>query len=395
MATWNRWIAGIGAALLSSCGLADYAPYGPSLKPAAAERWLSQPAEQVRYTGEPRFDAPLPPFQVFALRYVDDIVIETRSPQWSMHEYARIEADGRELWIAKDSDMNGVQTVTADVADITSWLPEIPVPRRSGAVAVEERSQGEQIDVTLRYQTPTGEDAIVQFSAARSEKTEKKRNGSTFDHSAAVASVILDIPHRQLSGVDAAVSYDGEPSGVRRVLGLVPVAALLDQTQAGFAVASMKLRPAGDGLDVVRPIPGESWNTRSQESWTWEGTDDTGVLRYAHQAGGWSYSFESGGLSAAQVGASADEPFMRLQLSAPLPDLRRPFEGEVSRAFVVRMGEDVHGHGWIRCRWEGGEVVASLEPVAPRWFAERPLETRLRFTQDGAALLRTRRVSAP
>jgi len=390
--------------LLSGCGLVDYVPYGPSLKPAAARRWLDQDVAPVQYTGETRVEpysgAPLPPFQIFALRYVDDIVIETQSPRWSMHEYARIEVDGRELWIAKDSDNEGVQTVTADLPDLERWLPEIPVPRRSGAVAVEDRSEGDRIDVTLRYPTPEGEDAVVRFSADRSAKIEKKRSGSTFDHSAQVASVVLDIPHRQLSGVEAEVSYDGEPSRVRRMLGLVPIAALLDQTQAGFAAASMKLRPDGDGLAVTRPIPGEAWSTRSDELWRWDGDDDgmTGALRFSHEASAWRYTFEDGGLSGITAGAPtpdgevAEPPLVQIQLSAPLPDLRRPFEGEVVRAFVVRMGDEIHGHGQIHCLWEGGEVVARLQPAAPRWFAARPLETRLHFTADGAVLLRSRRV---
>jgi len=398
-APWKRWIAGASAALLSGCGLADYIPRGPSLKPAAAQRWLDQGLAPVTYTGEPRFAAPLPPFQVFVLRYVDDIVIETQSPRWSMHEYARIEADGRELWIAKDSDSEGVQVVTADLPDLERWMPEIPVPRRSGAVEVEERSAGDRIDVTLRYPTPAGEDAVVRFAGDRSTKTEKARNGSTFNHSQQVASVILDIPHRQLSGIEAEVSYDGEPSGVRRVMGLIPVAALLDQTQAGFAVASMKLRPDEAGLAVTRPIPGEAWSTRSEESWRWEGDDagSTGALIYSHETSAWQYTFEGGGLVAVAAGAPAEdggvaEPLLQVRLSAPLPDLRRPFEGEIARAFVVEMGGAVHGHGWIRCRWEGSEVVARLQPADPSWFAARPLETRVRFTADGAALLRSRRI---
>lgn len=388
-----RLISGGVVALTGGCGLADYVPRGPSLSPAASARWLEQAADPVAYTGPARAPLPLPPFQVFALRYADDIVVETTSPRWSMHEYARVEVGDRELWIAKDSDQHGVQTVTADLEDIASWLPEIPVPRVAGPVEVSDRSSGDRIDVTVRYRTPAGEDAEVSFSAARSARVEKKRNGSTFDHSQQAVSAVLDIPHRQLSGVRASVSYDGEPARVRRVLGLAPVAALLDQTQAGFAAASMKLTPREGGYAVRRPIPGEAWSTRSEELWTWEGEGDTGALAYAHRASAWSYRFEGGELAGIQAGPPED-PALTVALSAPLPDLRRPFEGEVSRAFTLSLGGEVHGHGWIHCRWEGGAAVARLEPVAPRWFAQRPLETRVQVTDAGEVLLRTRRVTA-
>ena len=39
----------------------------------------------------------------------------------------------RSLWIAKDSDAYGVQTVTADLDDLRAWLPEVPAPRRQPA----------------------------------------------------------------------------------------------------------------------------------------------------------------------------------------------------------------------------------------------------------------------
>ncbi len=387
-----RLISGGLAALAGGCGLSDYLPRGPSLSPAAGARWLDQGLEPVHYTGPARAPLPLPPFQVFSLHYVDDIVIETTSPRWSMHEYARVEVGDRELWIAKDSDRDGLQTVTADLDDIASWLPEIPVPRVSGPVEVSDRSSGDRVDITVRYRTPAGEDAEVHFAADRSSRLEKKRSGSTFNHSQQAAAVVLDIPHRQLSGVDASVRYDGEPARIRRLLGLVPVAALLDQTQAGFAIASMQLSPRDGGYAVRRPIPGEVWNTRSEELWTWEGEGDSGSLRYADRASAWGYTFVDGELSAIEAGPP-EAPTLSIVLSAPLPDLRRPFEGEISRAFALNLGGEVRGHGWIRCRREGEVAVARLEPEAPRWFAERPLETRIWTTAEGDVLLRTRRVS--
>jgi hypothetical protein len=392
-----RLTALLPAALLSltGCGLGDYLPRGPSLKPSALERWLDQPVEAPAYTGEAAFPLPVPPLQIFALHYTDDIVIETDNPAWSMHEYARVVFNGQSYWIAKDSDRDGVQTVTAGLPDLEAWLPEIPVPRHYGEVAVEDRSQGGRVDVTLRYPSPLGEQVEVSFAADRSERLEPKRSGSTFNHSQQVASVVLDIPHRQLSKVEASVSYDGQPAKVRRVLGLIPVAALLDQTQAGFATASMKLEPSGGGLRVRRPIPGESWPTRGDVTWAWQGDAGgmDGTLSYEGAGSAFRFVFEGGGLAGAEAGPPGEAPSVRLLLGQPLPDLRRPFEGELTRPFALSLNDDqLQGHGWIRCWWEGSEVVVRMEPEAPSWFVERPMETRLRFTDAGAALLRTRRI---
>ncbi len=370
--------------LLLACSVRDYLPQGPSLSEAGAADWLSGAQAPVVYTGPPAVDYPVLPVQLFGVHYLEDIVIETRHPDWSMHEYARLRLDGQERWIAKDSDPDGVQTVTADMPDIETWLPEIPIPRVAGPVQeVDDASTDSQIDVTFRYTNPAGEQVEVHFSAPRPLSLEDKRSSSTFNHSQQIVSAVLDVPRRQLSDVEAEVSFDGEPVAIRRVLGLVPVAALLDQYQGGFAVTSMRMTADASGaLSVERPIPGQDWPTRGQESWRVDGEEGDLTLLHVSAGTTWRYRFVEGGLREASV-ADADGELVRLELSAALPDLRRPFTGAVDRNFVLYINGQRSGHGVFTATCDGTSAHLAVQPVAPRWFAERPMTTAIHF-DDGA-----------
>ena len=387
--------------LLPACGLRDYIPQGPSLRERPLQRWLHGANDDpvggdVAYQGAPRVEFPIIPLQLFALTYAEDIVLETDHPHWSMHEYARIQVDGRDIWIAKDSDNDGVQTVTADLQPIEEWLPEVPVPRRAGPVDVDDRSTPQRLDITLRYTNPLGEAVVVDFSAPRQAGLEKKRNGSTFNHSQQVVSVLLDIPHRRLSGTRARVTFDGTPARIRRVLGLVPVKALLEQTQAGFAAASMLLRALGpDTLSVTRPLPDTPWPTASQETWSIQHTTSHDCsLQHEGPVARQVYDLHDGELvSAGVVQPGATEPHVQLRLSQPLPDLSRPFTGPITRRFALMMSGSAHGHGELRVRWVADdEVLVEIRPLAPFWFAERPMDTRIHFLPDGAVELVSLRV---
>ena len=56
-------------------------------------------------------------------------------------------------------------------------------------------------------------------------------------------------------------------------------------------------------------------------------------------------------------------------------------------------GTEVHGHGELHARWTGDdEVLLQIRPLAPRWFAERPMDSRVHFRQNGAVELYSYRV---
>lgn len=380
--------------LIASCGgVRDYLPQGAPQSEDARARWLDAETAPLAQPAPPADVAPVPPLQLFAAYYAADIVLETKRSGWTMHEYAQVEVGDRRLWVAKDSDADGVQTITADLEDVERWLPEIPVPRRRGEVVVDDRSTDAQLDVVLRYTNPRGVPVRVAFSAPAIElaSLENERNGSTFDHSQQAVSALLDVRRRQQKGIDAEVAFGDERASIRRVLGLVPVKALLEQIQGGIAAASFAARTEADALALRRPAPGTAWPTASDERWVWRGDRGTGTLSHAAFGVAHRYDFEAGGLAAARVDVDGlDAPGFALRLSAPLPDVTRPFEGPVRRHFVAEVGGQPHGYGTIDARWAGGEAVVELRPDEPRWFRARPVRSRVRTSTGGAVRVESR-----
>ena len=331
-------------------------------------------------------------FQVFALKYDEVFVLESRNPCWSMQEYAKVTVGDQVLWLVNQSDKAGVQTVTADLSDIRTWYPEIPVPRQSSPVSVRDKSTADRLDVFMNYVDPKGQATEVHFESPRPPKDVRDRNGSTFTHSAQTLSALLDIPARQEKHVKASISYDGSPAAVRRILGLFPVKALLVQTQAGFAVASMKIGQTVPGeITVERPIPGTVWPSESHE--TWMIRDNR--LTYRRDTGSWVYTFERGGVAKVEAyQTGVDGPLLRIALSAPLPDLSRPFRGRVRRNFVADMSGQTLGYGYMEA-WtdETGKAFLEILPLAPRWFRERPLRTTLSWDSASTEVV-TQRIPA-
>lgn len=367
-----------------SCGgVRDYLPHAPALSEARAARWLEERNQPLVQAPPEELAVPVPPLQFFAVYYEQDIVIETQDPRWSMHEYARVRIGDETVWMAKDSDPKGVQTATADVDHLEQWLPEVPIPRRSGPVRVEDRSEGDTLDVTLSYRNPLGDETHVEFRATQKSKLERKRNGSTFDHSQQAASVLLDVRRRQTKA-QAAIRYGDTEPGLRKVLGLVAVKALLEQLQAGIAAASMHVRLQSGGLSLVRPHPGVVWPTRADESWTWEGSQGTGTLTHGAYGVRHRLRFERGGLAEARVEVQGLEgTALRFELSAPLPDATRPFEGPVERRFVMWVGGLAQGYGQVVATWSEGGTDLRVLPEAPYWFERRPVASRVSKSHPG------------
>lgn len=368
---------------MSCGGVRDYLPQKEALDEGGVRRHLAGTNASVDQAGTAE-DVPVPPLQFFAVHYPVDLVVETRHPHWSMHEYAEVEVGGRTVWIAKDSGPDGVQTVSADLPDLQSWLAEVPVPRRRAPVKVKEAmlSNGER-EWTLSYDNPAGVHTTVRVRGTPRQKLELRRNSSTFDHSGQAVSALLDLRRRQ-TRLDASVRYGSDAAKLRRVLGLVPVKGLLEQLQAGLAAASMGVRAQGSSLQVERPFPGQAWPTRSKEQWSWDGEAGTGWLQYQAHGTAHSLRFESGGLAEARLRVDGvAEPAMEFRMSAPLPDVTRPFAGPVHRNFVLWVGGQAQGYGELSATWQQNACRVMVKPKSPRWFAQRPVQSRVMATDSG------------
>ena len=374
--------------LFAACGLRNVLPSGPVSDPLAREE------RSVAYTGPPVVPFPVLPFQVFGLRYAIDLVVVIDHPRWEMHEYARLDLGERSLWLAQDTDRSGAQTIVADLPDISAWLPEIPVPRSAGSLEVDERWDDRRVAVDLSYTNVAGEAVRVAFEATLPKHPPNKRNGNTMGHSKDVVAAVLDL-ERKVRAKNVEMWIGDEKQKSERLLGLVPFEFLLTQTQAGVAIASFRQTADGDGFVLTRPADGD-WPTASAESWT--ATPENALLREARFDNGvasFTYWFEEGGLSRAEV-HQMDRTVFTLDVAPPLPDLRRPFEGELVSRFTMDVGEEKgHGCGTIAARWiDPSTVEVALRPAAPHWLADRPMTTRIRYA-DGAAMVETTRAGDP
>ena len=379
----------------TGCGLKGLLPTKPVVSGADLEQFEAPAASPAHYDGEPKTDIPVLPLQAFGLQYAADVVFVSQHPDWDMHEYARLDTPQRSIWIAKDSNHKGEQTIVADVPKLSNWLPEIPAPRIQAPVVVDDNSAGDTINIRMSYDNPLGQHTEMSAEGIMPSRPPSKRNGNTMGHSRDVVAAVLDI-ERFGSRIKGKMSIDGEPQRFEKILGLVPFKFLLQQTQAGIVITNFRLSPAETGFSLTRPSPADpDWPTSSQEQWSWDGETaryDNGVVLF-------EYVFKQRGLSGITVRQHGlDAPTFALKLQPALPDLTRPFVGEHVVDFVMDVnGQQGHGAGRIKAAWaDPHTIVLQFEPSSPSWLASRPMMTTIRFTADGSVDVRTTRtVTAP
>jgi hypothetical protein len=240
---------------------------------------------------------------------------------------------------------------------------------------VTDRSAGAWTDLSLRYVNPLGQSVHVNYRGRTPTKPSSPRNGNTMGHSRASVAALLDLSLFRIGG-RARVTIDGRPRALHRLLGVLPEAYVLAQTQGGFAIADFTEHAQEGGFALVRDAPG--WPTRSHESWEVRGDR---VRREGYTA--LTYEMPGGELRRAWVEQSGRQ-VARAVFSPPLPDLRRRFDGVLTGRFTVDVGE-IRGNGvgtW-RARWDGEKAVLEVQPQAPAWFADRPMTTTVQADGDG------------
>ena len=185
---------------------------GPTLSRRGVDRWLRGETAPVTYQGPALTAMPVLPFQVFGVHYQHDVVImsDPAVTGWSMHEYARtaVRVDGelRHVWIAKDSDLDGVQTVTTAAEHMPGNLDDVPVPRNPREVVATERITDARLELELAYTNHRGQRVEVTFSSVRAPRPPLGlRNGDTFDHSERVVSAVIDIARKTMHGSKATI----------------------------------------------------------------------------------------------------------------------------------------------------------------------------------------------
>lgn len=384
-------------AVVGCATLQEMLPGTAVLDTEALAAWPGERPASVRYTDVSRTDHPVLPLQIFGVYYDLDIVLVSQHPDWDMHEYARIQTPDGPLWMAKDADLAKVQTIVADHPELTARIAEVPLERLIRPLAVDDRSEGRRVDVSISYKNSAGVPVEVEYRGRLPRTAPAKRNGHTMGHSAHAVAVALDL-ERFGTGGRARIEMDGERVRLDRLLGLYRQRYVLKQAQGGIAVTSFRQQPTGDGgFRVVRPAvaatapgaTGRPWPTRRTETWSVSpdrAEFDDGWIRQ-------TYHFVEGGLSHATIQQHGrDAAVTEVWFDPALPDLSRPFEGRSTSRFRLDInGQPGHGVGTLTTWWHGGTAHVSMAPEAPRWLADRPMTGTVSFRPDGAVIVETHR----
>ena len=368
--------------LMTACSsVGDYLPRGPVLN--AGERAEFHHSADLQ-TSALNAHSPVLPFQVFGLEYPRDVVLEVEHPSVSMLEIASLDLpEEKSIWIAKIATPDGEQILVSDREEVTQWLPEINAQRmhQPDTFSVSESPDG---TLSLELMLPNG-DTLQATAVLSPVRTPSKTNSSTFNHSEAIAMAVLEVSGKRI-GIDATMRINQQPVPPSKVFGVIPVKALLRQTQGGISTSDIEVHPEGSELHLIRP---DSWAV-------------PGVQTCIHEAGTVScpgelstayYRYSKGGFFEAEVIDFRQRSLFKMTLNEPLPPLDGSFEGIHSRTFMVNVGQlPAAGHGELILAREKESVTLDIRPQAPTWFAERPMQSRLLFSSEGAYRLETIRM---
>jgi len=241
-----RWVAAatILPALLAGCG-AKYKP-----KEAVHTEWersVEYPpyvrSDSLQYLSGPATAAPVVPFMAFGAAFDLDLVTMHKGDDLDMLEVARLTTPQGVQWLALESEpVNGDQVLITRVpGDIDAWMPELPLRRvNDSTFRVEDSSGRDSLEVAVAYTRANGEAVEASYLGDPPTKTNRKRNGNTFNHSQNAVLAALDVSQSD-SLFKANVKIDGKREGLKSVAAVVPGQFVLVQAQGGIAVGGYRV----------------------------------------------------------------------------------------------------------------------------------------------------------
>lgn len=389
-------------AILQVLGLRELLPEGPACSPwARFERWPPEHPAEADYLAPPRIDFPVLPVLGFGVRYHLDLVLVSKHPQWHMHEYALLQTPAGPRWLAKDARASTRnQSIIAGIPEIEEWFPELPIERRFCPIKVADRSTEDRLDIDLSYTNLDGEAVSVSYQGPPPRSAQTKRNGCTMGHSRKQLMAALDISHRSFAH-RARISVGHRRYPIRRILGLVPFQMVLNQTQGGLSAGHyFQVPDSGSeaGFHSVHEMHSGRqnavhWTVRATGAGTRIYTQESPIraLHY-HFLAPTDQTLELTSITATQWGDAT--PTFHMSLSPALPDLRRRFSGKARARYVIDInGQPGHALGHFVAHWEGDSVHLDLVPEAPWWTADRPMQSRILFTDEKSVEVRIESVS--
>ncbi|MEZ4322639.1 MAG: hypothetical protein R3F61_34550 [Myxococcota bacterium] len=223
--------------LLGGCAK-NIKPAGPVLTPYERARDFSATQYSgASYIGAPHSNAPVLPFMAFGATFDLDIAIGLKDDRWDMIEIARVQRPGQAapMWIVLESRAGSKeQSLVANVNDINTWMPELPLARKSGGLEVEDRTTADGLDIRVKYDNIDNQPVELILQGDPPEKLARKRNGNTMGHGANDVLAVLDVSSME-SLFKADVRIDDKNVRARKVAAIVPMQFALTQTQGGVS----------------------------------------------------------------------------------------------------------------------------------------------------------------
>ncbi|MCH2022839.1 MAG: hypothetical protein MK207_10215 [Saprospiraceae bacterium] len=374
--------------IISACkSLVKMLPEGPALTTKQRQQILSKPPYNIKYTGPPKVDFPILPIQVWAATYELDIILVSNNKDWNMHEFAKLETLEGDLWIMKDAEEGSLdQSIVADLQNIHSWLPELPIIRKYFPVKVIDNSTQKMLDFNFSYENIKNEKVEASYFGKYPRTALKKKNGSTMGHSRNQLLAALDLPFRDF-GKKASISYNGNRAKINKLLGLVPFQMALKQTQGGvskgkFVILKENKNILTKHLTKVEPVVQE-WSVIQENNKT--------IVTQKNAFRSLVYEFngvETLELKVAYVKQwNKDKKGIRIEFSPAIPDLRRPFDGKIISNFVIDVaGKNNNAMGTVTALWENNQAHLFVNPSKPWWVTDRPMKTIIKYLDQQAEI---------
>lgn len=362
-------------------------PEGPALTQQERTETLNKSTpHQVNYTGEPLVDFPVMPLQVWAAAYELDIILVSQHPDWNMHEYAQLATPEGNLWIMKDAKEGSLdQFIVADIPNIQSWLPELPVVRKQYPVKIIDQSTDKMLDLEFEYENVKGVLVKANYQGKYPKTALKKRNGSTMGHSRNQLLVALDLPYRDF-GKKASITYDGQAYKMDKLLGLVPFQMALKQTQGGLSSGQYTLRKKENNVVISTH---QNQEVAVEQEWLYTSSPQKTTLQQKNDFRTLNYEFKGMDQQELEVAYvqqwNKKEQGTRITFAPPLPDIRRPFEGQYQSDFVIDMnGQKSNAVGKVTVEWIKGKASITVIPTAPWWMKDRPMQALINYDNGEA-----------
>ncbi|MEZ4241552.1 MAG: hypothetical protein R3F59_36475 [Myxococcota bacterium] len=246
---------GVLAVVLASCG-AKYKPQESVLTPyERAYRFPAyRPHDKLLYTGsQAATAAPVVPVLAFGAAFdLDFVLMPADDDEFDMIEFAKVDLPSGPQWIALETAPSGNQTLLANLDDLEGFMPEIGIERKETKMVVTDESTENTVSLKIEYDNSKGQHVVGELVGDPPDRSGRKRNGRTFDHSQNQLMAALDVAASE-SLFKADVTIDGKGLKLKKIAAVVPARFTLVQTQGGLSIGNFQevpTDPATGGPDL-------------------------------------------------------------------------------------------------------------------------------------------------